>query len=75
MSRMSRLKRRKLTEGVMYLSTLVISYILFAYFIAYVGKATLVTVLKTPLFTFGGLVVVGIIITFAVTYIKKYVKW
>lgn len=74
MSRMSRLKRRKLTEGIMYLSTLVILYIVFAFFIAYVGKATLMTVLKTPLFTFGGLVVVGIIITFVVTYIKKYAK-
>lgn len=74
MSRMSRLRKRKLVEGVIYLLVMVVAYLCFALFIAHVGKATILTVLGTPLFTFCRWVIASIIVAFAYNYTKKYIR-
>ena len=74
MSRMSRLRKRKLVEGVIYLSVMVVAYLCFTLFIAYVGKSTMLTVLRTPFFTFCRWIMISIIVAFAYNYAKKYIR-
>lgn len=74
MSRMSRLRKKELVRVVAYSVLMVVSYIVFTIFIAYVGKSDMVTVLRTPLFTAFRWVIAVAMIGFVIDYNKKFSK-
>lgn len=74
MSRMSRLRKKELVRVVAYSVLMVVSYIVFTIFIAYVGKSDMVTVLRTPLFTIFRWVIAVAMVCFIIDYNKKFSK-
>lgn len=74
MSRMSRLRKKELVRVIAYSVLMVVSYIVFTIFIAYVGKSDMVTVLRTPLFIVFRWVIAVAMIGFVIDYNKKFSK-
>lgn len=71
MSKLKKHEKSYLIEGIISCVIAVILYLFSVWFVAYIGKASILKVIQTPLFAFLGIIlIIGIIAYVALYFVK-----